>query len=245
MGFLTTRRDWFLPVLLLALMAVWFLRPARRSEIYLWAWERPEDLRFLENSGIGVAYLSGTLQFASGKMRVLPRMQPMRVAADTRLIAVVRMEAEGQIPETLVTGAASAIQTLTRRPRVESIQIDFDAVVSQRPFYRALVERLAESDKPAITALASWCFDDTWIKGLPISDAIPMLFQMGPDTRVIRRMLADGRDFSVPECRNSLGIGTDEALPRIPSGRRIYLFHPRAWTSGELRDILGTLRIRR
>jgi hypothetical protein len=134
---------------------------------------------------------------------------------------------------------------LTDRPGLEGIQIDFDAVVSQREFYRALVNRLAEVHKPSITALASWCLDDPWIKDLPLIDAVPMLFQMGPDDRRIRSMLKAGRDFSLGICRSSLGIGTDEPLPRIPSGRRIYLFHQRPWTLGEFKDILGTMQVRR
>jgi hypothetical protein len=31
------------------------------------------------------------------------------------------------------------------------------------------------------TALASWCEADGWISGLPVAEAVPMLFRMGPD----------------------------------------------------------------
>ena len=35
----------------------------------------------------------------------------------------------------------------------------------------------------SITALTSWCESDGWIAGLPVVEAVPMLFRMGPGER--------------------------------------------------------------
>jgi hypothetical protein len=55
---------------------------------------------------------------------------------------------------------------------------------------------------------------------------------MGPGAREISLHLKGGGDFRAPACRQSLGVSTDEPLPNLPAGRRLYIFSPRAWTSG-------------
>jgi hypothetical protein len=52
-----------------------------------------------------------------------------------------------------------------------------------------------------------------------------MLFRMGPDH------YSAGGDFRNPLCRASVGISTDELPDRIPAGRRVYIFNPRAWSA--------------
>ena len=81
----------------------------------------------------------------------------------------------------------------------------------------------------SITALASWCLGDRWLEDLPIDEAVPMLFRMGTDEEPVRAALARG-DFHDPRCRFSYGLATDEPLPALRPGRRLYLFHPNAWT---------------
>jgi hypothetical protein len=82
----------------------------------------------------------------------------------------------------------------------------------------------------SITALASWCTGDNWLAGLPIEDAVPMLFRMGPDARAIRMRLASGADFSAAVCRHSVGLSIDEPWPAIPADRRRFVFNPRSWS---------------
>jgi len=65
---------------------------------------------------------------------------------------------------------------------------------------------------------------------------------MGPDRRPILLHLEAGGDFSEPACRHSLGISTDESVPLLPAGRRLWVFHPRPWSPAalqELRKVLG------
>ena len=86
------------------------------------------------------------------------------------------------------TDALDAIASLIVRtitlPRVRGVQIDFDATLSERDAYRALIhdvrKRLGPATPLSITALASWCIGDDWLNGLPVDEAIPMLFRMGP-----------------------------------------------------------------
>src|SRR5439155_8746311 len=117
---------------------------------------------------------------------------------------------------------AAAVAAITHLGS-DNVQIDFDATLSERPFYRALINDLHRTiPHITITALASWCSDDRWMGDLPIDDAIPMLFQMGGDDHLVRARLGRREDCREPVWRPSAGISPDEKPPRIAARRRIY-----------------------
>lgn len=210
----------------------------------LWAWERPEDLRFLDAKETGVAFLAGTLFLRGEGVAVAPRMQPLRLAAGTALVAVVRIEPEApSLSAEQGRQAVDAILRLTAARGVVAVQVDYDAPTSQREFYAALLRELRQ-ELPAgmplsITALASWCLGDNWLDGLPVDEAVPMLFQMGVDNVAVRHHLMQGRDFQAALCRSSLGLATNEPVKNLPRGRRVYWFHARAWTELAARAAIG------
>jgi hypothetical protein len=226
-------------------------------QTFVWAWERPEDLTFIDARNTGVAYLAETIFVSNSQAQpdsaasgvvIRPRMQPLRIPDGAALMAVARIEMRGELPPDKSVGAqadprieevATEIAHLAEIPGVEAVQVDFDATVSQRAFYSAILAELRRrlpAEMPlSVTALASWCYGDPWINSLPIDEAVPMLFRMGVDDRNIRQKLADGEDFHSPVCGESLGFSTDERVPVVSpamlSGRRIYWFHPRPWTA--------------
>ena len=211
--------------------------------VFLWAWERPEDLRFLDPSEAGVAFLAGTIVLGGDEVIVKPRFQPLRTAPGASLIPVVRIETDNpELSASQVEQTADAIERLTFSDHADAVQIDFDATTSERAFYRDLLIELDRRREPqlplTITALASWCLGDPWIRDLPIADAIPMLFEMGPDERIVRTRLGQGRDFSLSVCRQSLGIATYESLGERPAGRRTYLFHSGPWNRQRAREAI-------
>ena len=57
----------------------------------IWAWERPEDLRFLDPKVYGVAFLAQTIFLEKDGVSPKPRRQPLEVAPGTYLIAVTRI----------------------------------------------------------------------------------------------------------------------------------------------------------
>lgn len=87
-----------------------------------------------------------------------------------------------------------------------------------------------------ITALASWCQSDDWISGLPVNQAVPMIFRMGPGEEF------NGSNFHEKLCRGSIGLATDELPREIARGRRLFLFHPRPWTEDAYRGALQIAR---
>ena len=211
----------------------------------LWAWERPEELEFLDPRQFAVAFLAQTLILKGDEVVFQPRHQPLKVRPEIKLMAVTRIESRK------VTGAPSALSPAQRGRLVElilksrelknvsAIQIDFDAASSEREFYRSLLQNLREQlpdNVPlSITALASFCVDDRWLDDLPIDEAVPMIFRMGADDQTIKSFLASGKDFHEPICRRSYGIAVDEPVRMsFDHSRRRYVFNVRAWTEQDV-----------
>jgi hypothetical protein len=214
----------------------------------LWAWEREEDLRFIDSKQYGVAFLAQTITLNNEDIQLNQRRQPLEVNPETFLIAVTRVETNkpskpklsGEQKEKTI---AAILKTLELK-NVSAVQIDFDAAVSERAFYRELLTDL-RSKLPAemplsMTALASWCASKSWLEGLPVDEAVPMAFRMGADDASIRAFLANGKDWTEPLCKRSYGFSVDEPFEKkLTAGRRIYFFNDRAWKKSDL-DIIGS-----
>lgn len=220
---------------------------AALPNLFFWAWERPEDLRFLASENAGVAFLAKTIYVpaadensgnsARGSLSIRPRLQPLRVAPGTPLIAVVRIETRaGRQPVSFVAGDSHSsfhsaftpqqtarlvdeILDVQKLPNIRAIQIDFDATASERTSYATLLKdlrhNLPASQPLSITALTSWCIGDPWLEQLPpgtIDEAVPMLFRMGSDTANVASFLRSGDEFRAAACQSSLGLSTDEPL---------------------------------
>jgi len=230
--------------------------PRRQTEprfagpsIVLWAWERPEDLRFIAGRAIGVAYLAKTFYVGNDGYAERPRMQPLDVVPGTWMMAVARIEAR---PGPLAWDAqrldqlADRIAALAETDGVRALQVDFDATASQRTFYgqllRRLRERLPKGVPLSITALVSWCVEDDWIRTLPMDEAVPMLFRMGTGTTGAKEYLRTHGDLGGTTCGGSIGSATDERWPGLPEAPRRYLFSERLWTESRLREQMEALR---
>jgi hypothetical protein len=218
-------------------------RMASFPKLFLWAWERPEQLDFINPQEVGVAFLAKTIYLREEQVIERPRMQPLRVPQGTTLVAVVRIEAVRDAPPVLsdaqLAETVAALLEAATAPNVSALQIDFDAAVSERQFYKNLLQdlrpRLPRAMPLSITALASWCIDDNWLDGLPVDEAVPMLFRMGIDERRIKSYLSEGGQFRSPLCRLSKGISTDEQVKLVSMGARTYIFHTQAWTAISVR----------
>ena len=182
-------------LLLLPLILLATLTPHRTErKVILWAWERPEDLTFINPEKVGVAFLAKTIYLRGDKVVVKPRMQPLKLAPGTKLVAVVRIETNHQDLPSFSTAQLERVSRAILDLSVTSVvQIDFDATVSQRNFYRSLLTEvrrgLPRSVGLSITALASWCAGDDWLRDLPINEAVPMLFRLGVDRPQFQRRL--------------------------------------------------------
>lgn len=214
----------------------------------IWAWERPEDLRFADPKEFGVAFLAQTLVLQREEIIYKPRRQPLEVAPGAYIIAVTRVDTVkdgGKRPSFSAEQRAKVINLIKstlERPNVRAIQIDFDAVASERKFYGAMMKDLRpvlpENIPLTMTSLASWCVGDAWFNDFPVDEAVPMAFEMGADDEKIKSFLRDGNDWREPLCRGSYGISVDDPLGAgLKEGRRIYYFKNSAWDTSDLNRI--------
>jgi hypothetical protein len=231
-------RAWILAIAALMAASTWSCRTggvqARSFElpgVVLWAWERPEDLRFLDPERAGVAFLAATASILpDGNVWFHPRTQRLALPRGAAVLAVVRIEPALRHARIQAQALLRGLAGIASLPDVRGLQIDFDARRSERGFYRSLLESIpSQMHKPVgITALASWCVGDRWLDREPIVEAVPMFFRMSR---------SESHDMTVESaiCRSSIGLSMDEPWPvkRPASLHRIYLFSPRAWTQAE------------
>jgi hypothetical protein len=206
--------------------------------LMLWAWDRNDDLRFLNASDTGVAFLAATVILRGDSVVLEPRRNPITLPERTRRAAVVHVQTDQTQPPTLSQNQlrrfVEMLAAVNGEVPNDVLQIDFEAVASQRVFLidaiAVLRERLPQAAISA-TALASWCSNESWTERLAADEVVPMLFRMGYDGRKVRAQVQSGGGFRSEACRSSLGIATDELPPVLPPARRIYVFNPRRWTA--------------
>ena len=200
--------------------------------IMLWAWEKHRDLSYIDVTTTGVAFLSCSIHLKGKEAIIQKRMNPLIVPPRTYLMAVARITTDPIDPpefsRNLRAEVVDIIVDLFRNRGVKAIQIDYDALKSERDFYTVLLrdirKQLPIDTALSITALASWCMYDNWLSELPVDEVVPMLFRMGPEGIKILQTLDSGKDFRVSFCRYSVGISLDEPIKTLPHGRRIYLW---------------------
>ena len=222
-------------------------RLASFPKTILWAWERPENLSFIDPAQTGVAFLARTLYLKDSETFVRPRLQPLRIPPGTAVMAVARIETDALKPikwsQSQRQKTIDAIAELSSLPGIRAVQIDFDARQSERKPYRELLRdvraRLDPSISLSMTALVSWCMYDDWLTGLPVDEAVPMLFRMGIDDSNVRLYLNRHRQFAAKLCQSSIGVSLDEPLAKLPTHRRIYVFNPKPWSESAVQALLA------
>jgi hypothetical protein len=225
------------------------LRAARIDlpPLVLWAWDRADDLRFLDVQDTAVAYLAATITLRGEDVLVQPRRNPLTLPEGTARVAVAHVETDRAAPPALNAAQlrrfVDVLAAIHGDASHHAFQVDFEALSSQRRFLidalAALRRRLPDTAISA-TALASWCLNEGWTAALAADEVVPMLFRMGPNGRRVRAHFADGGDFKGAACRTSIGVATDELPAVLPAGRRVYAFSPRHWTA----DAYHTVRAR-
>ena len=216
-------------------------------EIILWAWERPENLLFINDKKIGVAFLAGTIIFTDSEVNIKPRLQPLRVKPETAMTPVIRIDnlsKNSQLGENQILQALEFIIKTCSQDKISGCQIDFDAKNSERDWYQKLIikvrNEIPKSVPLSITALVSWCDNNSWLDSLPIEEAVPMFFRLGLDEYLIKSHSVGESFMKAKICQKSVGISVDEDVPKAEylKNRRIYIFNPEPWTSDSFLNIM-------
>ncbi len=223
------------------------------SRIVVWAWERPEDLHYIDPDKVEVAVLIQSVLLSDASVKVRKREQSLRLPKGIRTIAVTRVETDRR------TGAALTDEQLTQLSASivascgssRGVQIDFDAKVSEREFYRRLLQdiraRLPREKILSMTSLASWSFFDNWLgENPPVDEIVPMFFSLGAGKAEVFDLLKRNRVLK-GAYRQAFGLSIAEretnklVLAWAAANQkdcRIYFFNPRPWTPDAIRDAL-------
>lgn len=215
----------------------------------IWAWERPENLTYANPANIGIAAFIRRYRLVGEELLAAERSQILKLPPNAKRIAVIRIEPSGKTAPTYSKcqreKLASQIADISKIRSVSGIQLDFDARISEREFYRQLLQDLRARLGPryfiSMTALASWCLSDNWINELPVDEIVPMLFDMGADSQRIREIISKRKNaFTVPQSKLSFGFSTRELdiIDMLKSSdgqalkncQRVYIFSPKSWT---------------
>ncbi len=224
----------------------------------LWAWERPEDLTQIDPHEFGVAYLACHVFLKGEAIKWQTRNQPLKIPPQTAMVPTVRIDVvrgeKAALSEQQMEKLVYLIERASRVPNAAQIQIDFDALESERGFYRSLLQRLRKTlpaNMPiSITALASWCLFDNWIKDLPIDESVPMMFSLGRERDKVLLYFRAHHDFIDGRAKRSLGLsledtGVNELMIPLTEKRkipvRIYVFTKTAWTEKKLQAVHSLL----
>jgi len=220
----------------------------RPSALIVWAWERPEDLRFA-GPGVEIADHSGFMVLAGDRLFARGRRFPLLAAAAAVTTSVVHVQIDRRVrlrwSDALRRRTVDAVVAygLARRP--QRLQIDFEVGASERPVLLGVLAgvaaRLPAGTALSMTAIASWCDGERWLDAAPVDEIVPMLFRMGQQGAALRTRLAHGGDFANPRCRTALAVSTDAPIARAPPGRRVYLFNPHSWTPAALDGVRGEI----
>ena len=203
----------------------------------LWAWERPEDLRWLP-AEVGVAYVASSIDLRSDKALIRRRTAPLLLAANTAVVPVLHIDVSWNFPPHKTQQQTDIIiaelARVAQRGNRNVVQLDFEVGRSQRSFLAATIAAARARLDPRIalssTALASWCLDDYWIGEIGADEVIPMAFRMGRDQHALRQRILQQRGFVQERCRSAVGFSSDEPMMVVNTGRHYY-FSPKSWTA--------------
>ena len=187
----------------------------------LWAWERREDLHALDTRRFAVAYLDQTLTIGLTVEQPTPPRPPGLSRLRNTNPRCPHRSAAQRGAQRCKTAATPLTRSCSARaspasPLFKSISMPRARSARSIAICWSTCAARCRANLPlSITALASWCSFDDWLRGLPVDEAVPMMFRMEPDRR---RAPPDLDDFRIrePLCQSSVGVSTTEPWPARP-----------------------------
>jgi hypothetical protein len=224
--------------------------------IIIWSWESDENLKWLDPNKVGVAYLAGTIVLCRETAVFKRRRNRLIIPEAVKRFPVFRIENayRHNLPtEAAIRSAVDLIVTHSEPDRCAQIQIDFDAPERERKAYLTLLQAIKRRLPPncalSMTALASWCLDDKWLRTAPVNETVAMAFCMGSGKAEVLSAMKHEQLDSGASCRQSLGIALCETdtyqqlqeLGYIKRCDHLYVFSPLGWNKRRYEQLLAEL----
>ena len=211
------------------------------TTLVLWSWQRKDDLSFV-GKDVVVAPLVASIFVDKNGVSIQPRTNVLRLAKKAQIIPVIRLEipSETYVSNDQIDTIIHHVGSFIASCKTDTVQIDFDAAKSQRPLYKNILEKLhtaLPNIKISITALASWCVGDVWIDKLPITHAVPMLYNLGEHADDFKKYFKDNRQWRSKKCRGHIGFEQGDIFTKPPRGWHVYVFNNNAWALKDYKNM--------
>ncbi|MES2951575.1 MAG: hypothetical protein V4858_23850 [Pseudomonadota bacterium] len=134
-----------------------------------------------------VAVLLDHLVLSGNDIQIRPRRHMLVVGKAMRVTPVVHVQTDTRHPPTLGPRQShailAAVTAASRQSTSGWVQLDFEALQSQKTFYLALVaavrRQIPPNTKLSVTVLASWCQQAGLLAKIEADEVVPMFFHMG------------------------------------------------------------------
>ena len=221
-----------------------------KRNIYIWAWERPEDFSFLAHSrdNLTIIYYAGGIVIRDGKLKITERLNHLVIPANLKNMPIIRID-NFDGPESLTDEKLAQITNfiinICSNKDIVGCQVDFDVTSSLREKYKILLasvkNKIPSTTSLSITALVSWCDKFSWLNKTNIDFAVPMFYRLGDDREKIDHDYIGETFMKSPKCKNAIGVSLDEPLQnkKYISGRDIYFFNPNSWSEQSYSTIIN------
>lgn len=228
--------------------AIFVLGTFSSKQVYLYAWERPEDFSFLKNSSnTSVVFYSGDIVIKNKRALINFRRNPLSIPDGIRSFPLIRIDSFDS-PNNFESNLSLMSDFIVKICKSHhECHIDFEARTSEYPLYAELLKNVSSQlpdTKILITALASWCSGQSWFDDANFEAAIPMFYRMGKDSLAIKKGSVGSWFLSNPKCSDNIALSTDELdfNPRkYMRGRSVYLFNPAPWTEESYKNAISYL----
>ena len=202
-----------------------------------WVWHSsraPEHTR-------EIALLLDHMVLSGNRVDVRRRMRRLSVDGGVLVTPVVHVQSDAAAPPVLGADQTKmiveSVLAAARQSTSTWVQLDFEVVESQWPYYSELVATLRRELPPpvrlSVTALASWCADAR-LRELAADEVVPMFFRMGAAAKEYRQRLISAPERLDARCRGpAAGFAVQEAPPHevLRRYQRLYWFNFDNWNN--------------
>jgi hypothetical protein len=103
-------------------------RSTDKPRLFLWAWERATDLRFIDTTKVGVAFLAKSVLLRSDEVLIRPRLQSLQLPEGTKVIPVARIETDRENKPALSESQRDRVVAQSKKWRLYLASLRFKSI---------------------------------------------------------------------------------------------------------------------
>lgn len=222
----------------IALFLSWQVFASQEKSV-LWVWDRPDNLNDLNLTfakEYQVAPLLATIHISESGLKVEERHHSFLAPDQREKMGVLRIDTPKlrtlSLANELIDPLVFIITAYEYRFKLDAIQLDFDAKLSERKFYDLLLKklrsRLQTKTKLSITAIASW-FTDRWWKDSSVDEIVFMFYPLRASEVNFYKNLLRNPSYFKAKPKISVAFSVQDPMERPAKAHRVFWFNHQGW----------------